>query len=65
MFFAGFLKIIAPVWGLARFFCPKGRGFALSLCPGGRAFALSKNFPGVCRGMVRFGLTDTVNFGID
>ena len=35
---------------LARFFCPRDRGFTLSLCPGGGEFALSKKLPGVARG---------------
>ena len=58
VFFAGFLKIIAPGGGvLARFFCPMGQGFALSLCPRGGEFALSKDFPGgLPGGMVRLGI---------
>ena len=57
VFFAGFLKIIAPGGGvLERFFCPRGRGFALSLCLGGGEFARSKQFPGGSpEGMVRLG----------
>ena len=30
---------------LARFFCPRGRGFALSLCSGDGAFGLSNKIP--------------------
>ena len=39
-------------WGgnLARVFCPRGRGLALSLCSGDGEFPLSKNSPGVCPG---------------
>ena len=49
--FAGFLKIIGPGDGvLARFFCPRSRGFALSLCPGCGEFALSKSSLGFARG---------------
>ena len=55
--FAGFLKIIAlgGGGGLARFFCPRGQGFALSLCPGGRwGIRPFKKFPGGLPGrMVR------------
>ena len=47
LFFAGFLKIIAPGGGdLTRFFCPRGRDFALSLCPGGWGICSFKKFPG-------------------
>ena len=38
---------------LARFFCPRDRGFALSLYQGGGKFGLSKKFP---RGIVRLGI---------
>ena len=44
---------------LARFICPKCRGFALFLCPGGGEFVLSKKSPGVCPGeggLVRLGI---------
>ena len=63
LFFAGFLKIIAPGGGdLARFFCPRGRDFALSLCPGGWGICPFKKFPGALPGGGWSGLelTDTL-----
>ena len=46
---------------LARFFCPRGLGFALSLCSGGGEFALPKQSPGVCPGKKSgLELTDTL-----
>ena len=45
--FAGCLKIIAPGVGvLARFSCPRGRGFALSLCSGRWSIRPFKKIPG-------------------
>ena len=49
--FCGFICWISennyPAGGvLTRFFCPRGRGFALSLCPEGEELALSKEFSG-------------------
>ena len=61
MFFAGFLKIIAPL-GFSTIFLPQGSGFRTFFVPGegGGEFALSKNSSGVCqRGMVMLG-TDIV-----
>ena len=46
VFFAGFLKIIAPGWVSSRFFCPRGRDFALSLWPENGEFAFQKDSPG-------------------
>ena len=50
MFFAGFLKIIAPGWGFSTIFLPQGSGFRTLFVPGGGEFALSKNSPGLCPG---------------
>ena len=49
VFFAGFLKILAPV--LSRFFCPRGSGFRTFFESGGEEFALSKNSPGGWSGL--------------
>ena len=49
--FAEFLKKNGPRGGvLARFFCPRGRDFAL-FGPGDGEFAHSKNSPGFCPGV--------------
>ena len=46
---------------LARFFCPRGRGFALSLCPGVANSPFQKNSPGVGPGgWSGLELTDTL-----
>ena len=55
-FFAGFLKIIAPGWVSARFFCPRVRGFALSLRLGVRNLLFQKLPQGLPGGMVRLGI---------
>ena len=46
---------------LARFFCPRGRGFTVPLCPRGEEFALSKNSPRFAWG----GGSSIVHGGID
>ena len=57
-FFAGFFKKMAPgVRFLARFICPRGRGFVLSLCPGVGNSLFQKKFPGgLPGGMARLGI---------
>ena len=63
VYIAEFLKMIAPGGGaLARFFCPRGRAFALSLFRGGgiRPF---KKFPlGLPGGVVKLGIDWYIRF---
>ena len=58
VFFAGFLKIIAPGWDFSTIFLPQGSGFRTFLVPGEWGIRLSKKisrgFAGV--GMVRLGI---------
>ena len=57
MFYAGFLKIIASVWGFSTIFLPQGSAFRTFFVPGGGAFALSKKISlGFAGGKVRFGI---------
>ena len=57
-FYCGIFENNGPGGGaLARYFCLKDRGFAVSLCIGGGKIALSKHSPGVCLGgLVRPGI---------
>ena len=66
MFFAGFLKIIAPGWGFRMIFLPQGSGFRTFFVPGVGNSPFQRNSPGVCPGggvgWSGLELTDTLMF---